>query len=391
MRMASRDAQRGRAAGRRGSRRWVLLLHRVLGLAAGLPLVIAGLTGSALVFRQEIDTALNPRLLRVAPREKRVLLQPIVDRVVAEFPGEAPVRVRMPQRAGEVYEFWLGSAPTRYVYADPGRGTLLGSRRPTEFLTGWLFLLHSQLLAGDVGHTVGGISALALMVLALSGVVVWWPRSSPWRAWSVWRQSVTIARSSGDPRLTCDLHRAVGFYTAALLLIVGLTGASLVFPTTFQRAAFRITAAWPFGARHTVAPQAPDVAPLQYAERPARSVDMLLGIAERAQPGGTITYLYLPVAAGEPFRVRKRFPGETHPTGKSFVHVEPTTGRVVAVEDGVRAHAGARLYSVLYPIHTGVVGGWPTRLLAIAVGLSIPLLAGTGTLLWWRRAVRRHR
>jgi uncharacterized iron-regulated membrane protein len=53
----------------------------------------------------------------------------------------------------------------------------------------------------------------------------------------------------------------------------------------------------------------------------------------------------------------------------------------------VRAPSGARLFSILYPLHIGVLGGVATRLLAVAAGLSLPLLAVTGALAWWRRRV----
>jgi uncharacterized iron-regulated membrane protein len=67
------------------------------------------------------------------------------------------------------------------------------------------------------------------------------------------------------------------------------------------------------------------------------------------------------------------------------VHLDPATGRIVALEGGARAARGARLYSVLYPLHIGVVGRWPTRVLAAFAGLSLPVLAVSGVLVWRRR------
>lgn len=361
--------------------RW---LHRALGLTAGVVLVVSGLTGSALVFRQEIDTALNPHLLRVAPAAATFPLQLVLDEVRHRYPDAAPTRVRMPQRRDGTYEFWLGVAPERYVYADPYRGTLLGTRRPREFLTGWLFLLHSHLLSGDLGEKAAGACALALVLLSTSGLVLWWPRRAPWRgAWARWRASLTAAREAGAKRLAYDLHRAVGFYASALLLVAGLTGASLVFHEAFERAAYLLTGTTP----------APLPAPLPAPSplQPSLPLDTLLAIAERAQPGGIASYLYLPAGPRQAFRVRKRLPGEAHPNGKSFVHVEPATGRVLAVEDGARAPRGARLYSLLYPLHTGVLGGPGTRVLAVATGLSLSVVAFTGVLMWWRRRKGRRR
>lgn len=363
----------------RGVRDVMRVLHRWLGLVAGIVLVVSGLTGSALVFRSEIDGALNPHLLRVEPAASRASLQVMLERVVREHPADPPARVRMPTHPGGSLEFWMGPAPERYVYADPYTGEVLGARKPTEFLTGWLFLLHSHMLSGEFGHRVAGTAALILIALSVSGIIVWWPRRAPWKAWAQWRASLRVERGGGAKRFTFDLHRALGFYASVLLLIAGVTGASLVFHEQFERAAHVLMGTQPVPVAARM-PERSAAAPVA-----ALPLDTLLAIAERAQPGGFVSYLYLPTKPGETFRVRKRLPGEEHPNGKSFVHVDPATGAVLAVEDGTRAPRGARLYSVLYPLHIGVMGGLATRLLAVLVGLSLPVLAITGALVWWRR------
>lgn len=368
---ARRPPSRGRG---RAVLRWA---HRLLGLVVGTVLVVSGLTGSALVFRQEIDRALNPHLLTVAPTASRAPLQPILDAVRRGHPEATPTRIRMPQRPEDAYEFWLGTAPDKYVYADPYRGTLLGSRRPTEFITGWLFLAHSHLLAGERGKRVAGTAALCLVLLSLTGLVLWWPRDAPWRSWASWRVALTITRPQGAKRLTYDVHRALGFYASMFLLVAGISGASLAFPGSFERVAHLLAGTTSVSVGSSVA------APV--AGTAALPLDALLGIAERAQPGGVATYVYLPGTPGQAFRVRQRLAGEAHPTGKSFVHVDPVTGRVLAVEDGQRAPRGARLYSMLYPLHIGVLGGLATRLLVLLVGLSLPVLALSGALVWWQR------
>lgn len=42
-------------------------LHSWMGLIAGVGLLTIGLTGSILVFRQDVQALVNPRLLRVKP------------------------------------------------------------------------------------------------------------------------------------------------------------------------------------------------------------------------------------------------------------------------------------------------------------------------------------
>ena len=354
----------------------------MLGLVAAAGLFVSGLSGSALVFRVEIDRALNPELVRVVPGDSLAPLQPIVDEVRRAFPSDTLSRIRMPQRSDGSYELWLGAAPSRYVYADPYRGTILGSRGPTDFLTGWLFLLHSQLLAGDAGRLVAGTGALILMLLSATGLLVWWPRRAPWRAWAQWRASLSVTRRHGVTRANYDLHRALGFYGSIFLLVGGITGASLIFTGAFERASYWVT----FSRPSTTEP--PSAAFAGASTSTPLALDSLLNLAERAQPGGAISYLYFPYVANGSIGVRKRLPGERHPNGKSFVYLEPTTGRVLSVEDGARAPRGARLYSILYPIHIGVIGGIWTRLLAVLVGLTLATLPVTGVLMWWRRKRR---
>jgi uncharacterized iron-regulated membrane protein len=363
-------------ASRRGSN-GLRITHRWLGLIAGLGLTLSGLTGSALVFRHEIDAALNPELLEVQPAPSHAPLQAILDGVRRTHPNETPTRIRMPQRVTGTYEIWMGDAPDRYVYADPYRGMLLGDRRPKEFLTGWLFLLHTQLLAGSIGKQLVGIGGFALMLIGLTGLALWWPRGRP-GAWRAWRSRLVV-QGGNAKRVTHDVHRVTGFYASLFLLIGGLTGASLIYPAAFERAA------------HVVAGSAPAIVSTtrSVVRAPAAadlSLDTLLAIAERAQPGGVVSYVYLPTSSNPTFRVRKRLPGEKHPNGKSFVHLEPSTGRVVAVENGANAPLGSRLFSILYPLHIGSLGGIATRLLVVLVGLSLPSLAVTGALIWlWRR------
>jgi len=364
------------AGSRRQVRSTVMVAHRWLGLVAGLLLVVIGLSGSALVFRQEIDEALNPELLRVTPAATRVPMQQVLDVAQRAFPDEAPSRIRMPRAPEGVVEVWLGRAPSRYVYVDPYRGTLLGARRPTEFLTGWLFYRDLDVLAGDAGERVVGVGALVLAVLSITGLVLWRPRRRSKR------EVRAVIASALPTRSAYDLHRAVGFYSSALLLIASLTGASLVFHEAFEGVIYRLTRTPPKPAIPLAVSQ-PD--------RQSLPLDSLISIAERVQPGGTISYIYLADAPTAAFRVRKRLAPEIHPNGRSYVALDPRTGAVLGVEDGGRAPLGAQVYNALYPLHIGIGGSTAMRVLVLVVGLAPALLAVTGVLQWWRRSARRRR
>lgn len=363
-------------------RRLTVLLHRWVGLAAGLLLAVLGLSGSALVFRTEIDRALNPELLRVAVRDVRQPLETVVRAARTAHPEVAPRRVRMPRRADAPVEVWMGTKPDLFVYVDPYTAQVLGARRPAEFLTGWLFELHAHLLGGKAGELVGGIGALVLVGLALSGLVTWWPGRGKLRV------ALTVARGRGGRRFAFDAHRAGGFYVSILLLLAGVTGASLVFHEPFQAALNR-------AFRSPAVPPAPVAA--SSPTLPALPLDSALAVAERVAPGGYVSYVYVPAAPTEVVTIRKRRPGELHPNGKTFVYVDPRDNALLGHVDGPTSPLGARAYSALYPLHTGVAGGLALRLVMALVGLAPAALFVTGVLMWRarrtatkRRPVRRH-
>lgn len=325
------------------------------------------------MFRESIDRRLTPGLLVVQPGPERTPLQPVLSAVARAHPASPVSRVRMPRLPDDSYEIWLGGeVADRYVYADPYTGRVLGERGARSFLMGWLFFWHTRLLSGDAGERVIGVLGALLFALAVSGIVLWWPRTR-----AALRPSLTVTTGRGATRTNFDLHRAAGFYASWLLLVASVTGMSLVFHEAFQQGLNVVT-------RSAPAPAAPRAR--SNAALPALPIDSLLAIAGRAQPGGAITYIYAAVGTpGSTVRIRKRLPGELHQNGKSFVHLDPRTGKVLLVEDGRAAPSGGRLYSALYPIHTGSSLGLPTRLLVLLTGLAPTLLAVTGIRIWWRR------
>lgn len=352
-----------------------MLVHRVLGLTAGLALVVTGVTGSALVFRPEIDRALAPSLLVVQPAATRAPLQRAIDDVQARFPGEAIARIRIPATADASIEFTIGGKSGRQVYVDPYRGTILGSRGETESAMGWLFQLHSHWLAGERGERVGGVLGLLLVVMGVSGIVAWWPRAGGQA-----RRGMRVRWRHPAHRVHFDLHRAVGFYSSVLLVLSGLTGASLVF---HDPARATLAALLPGDRAPAATPKAGSPATL-----PALDADSLLRIAESVQGGGTISYVTLAKGAEGAFRVRRRLPGELHPNGRSMVSLDPRTGAVLERYDARTASVAARADYAAYPLHIGRVFGAFGRWLMVAVGLTPLVLAVTGVVMWRRRARR---
>jgi uncharacterized iron-regulated membrane protein len=92
----------------------------------------------------------------------------------------------------------------------------------------WMGELHGRLFLGTDGMLVNAIGGFLTAAVCLTGLVVWWPGIANWRRGLVMRGGV------GWKRMTFDLHSAVGFWTFGLLFMWGVTGGYFVFPEPFR-------------------------------------------------------------------------------------------------------------------------------------------------------------
>ncbi|MDQ1557260.1 MAG: hypothetical protein QOD32_320 [Pyrinomonadaceae bacterium] len=362
------------------TRTLIFRLHLIAGLTVGLLLVVSGLTGSLLVFDDAIDKALNSSLLRVAPAAtvERISPAAAVEAVRRSLPPQEQVaRVRLPRESDGVYEVCLrAKGDPRCLYVDPYTARVLGERVPAESFKGRVFALHRRLFSGETGETIIGVGGLALVLLSISGLYLWWPGRKRLR------RGFRINFSARGRRLQFDLHRVIGICAMAFLLLIGLTGAGMAFNPTSERFLNRVTASPPRPPQPTFVAR-PGVQPA--------ALELVLERADEALPGAETVLVNLPQTPTAPFVVRKRLPGEWHPNGRSAVYLDQYSGAPLQVQNALAAPAGTRLANLLYPLHTGRLAGTPTRVVHVLVGLAPLFLFSTGLLMWRARRVVARR
>lgn len=193
--------------------RFLLVFHRWLALAASLVLIVVALSGSAIVFEGAIDRALNPRLWHVDPAGLPLSLDTLVARVRAVAPeatGGGVALSAAPDRA------WTVSAGPSQIFVNPYSGAVLGMRSPADRDRSFarrLHVLHVTLLSKDTGREIVGVVTIAALILVLSGLVLWWPDK-------LWR----VRTSASWKRVTFDLHHLLGASTALVLIVITASG-----------------------------------------------------------------------------------------------------------------------------------------------------------------------
>ena len=101
----------------------------------------------------------------------------LADRVSGTIPGAEEIR-RLP--AGDIVVFSFDGNQARADRIDPADGRVLGEYQASPLMR-WFRNLHRSFLLGDAGRVTAAVVALAMLLLAVSGLVLLQRRQGGWR------------------------------------------------------------------------------------------------------------------------------------------------------------------------------------------------------------------
>lgn len=320
-------------------RKALFQIHLWTGIGLGIYVVLISVSGSAIVFRNEIykSASTGPKIVSISgPRLSRDQLKTAVHEA---WPKYSVSYIFESKRQNEAVEVWIeknGKARSKTVgrLFDPYTGQDLGPSRPVLIgLVAWFSDLHTNLLAGETGRTVNGYLSIFLVIMSVTGLVLWWPGAGRVK------RSLKIDFKANWKRLNWDLHSVVGLWMFAFLFVWGVTGVYVVFPTPFQVVVNRF-------------------APLELY-KPLSSVET--PPAPAIMQGASIVR----VADNTPPPVRRRRPPIKRTPGDIFLRW-------------------------FYYLHFGNFAGWQVKALWVVTGLAPVFLLVTGAIMWWNRVLSRE-
>ena len=202
-------------------------MHLWLALAIGLYVIVISVSGSAVIFRPEVNRWAVPRVVPLVEGE-RVQGEVLAAALQRAYPDHVIVRFtegRFPRQPVDVLLERNGVEHGRrfdpYALEDMGE-----TYPPTVRAMEWLVSLHDDLLASSVGRKINGVGGGLMLVIALSGMILWWPGKR------VWLRSLYVPRRSA--RTLWHWHSAIGFWACLLLLNWSATSLYLAFPGPFE-------------------------------------------------------------------------------------------------------------------------------------------------------------
>ncbi|WP_426994252.1 PepSY-associated TM helix domain-containing protein [Methylomonas sp. CM2] len=377
-----------RLEGLKARRKLWLKVHLWLGLSLGLFLALIGLTGSVLVFWQEIDRALNPALYVSAraggDHQSLDSIFAAAERVAPPAWESAWADAPTAANGNYVFGFYYPSgsqspesAQSLNIAIDPytaepaGRRVFYHASNPLKHsLMGFFFKLHYALLLGDTGVTVVGIFGVLFLVSVLSGLILWWPLTGKWR------RVLTIKRRASRERFNHDLHQSAGFYSLAVMLALLVSGIYFNLPEQFR---------WLVGQFSELSPEPP--MPAHASPGQAGALDRAIERARRDFPGGVAQYYTWEGGTHRRFQACYR---DVESLRYKVVNdrclvFDPASGELLQVQDAEHGSAGDVFMLWQWPLHSGRVFGWTGRILVFVTGLLCPLLFATGLIRWLQK------
>jgi uncharacterized iron-regulated membrane protein len=267
------------------------------------------------------------------------------------------------------------------VYVDPYTGNVKAIYDEKADFFSIVKMLHwSLLLKTEIGQPIVGWSTLIFVVLLITGLVLWWPKSFK-SAGNLFR--IRWKKSTKSYRKMYDLHNILGFYSLFFALIIALTG--MVWAFKWFQALVYVAAAGtttPPAMPHVQSVPAPVavVAPVDRAlEQTRRLFPDAAGfrVSVPADSTGTIA-LYIQHKAGLYYKT-------------SQLQFDQYSGDLLDKRAYRDKNAGEKLIAANYDIHVGAIGGIPGKILAFVISLVCATLPVTGFLMWWKRTRKKKR
>ena len=358
-----------------------LKLHLYLGLSFGLVFVLAGITGSLLVFYVDIDELINPTLhINPAPTTTPKSYEEVLTALNQAHPQRDKAwRMEIPrQSTSMIMARYYKPQETEHlhfapliVWVNPYTAKVVSNRFWGQYLMTWIYDLHYTLLLDLTGKTIMAVVGGFLLISLITGVYLWWPHPGKLKS------AFTFKPHTSFSRFNYDLHKISAIYSLIFMLLLIMSGILLELPDFFNPIIHRLS------PLYTTQPNLSN--PQQRFIR--IPVDTAVAIAQNTFPNAQLRWIETPkdktgsyciilYQYGEP---SKRFP-------KTTVWINQYDGTVLDVRNPmVDNSAGDTFLNWLHPLHSGEIAGLTGRLFVLLSGIIPTILYSTGFIRWLQK------
>jgi uncharacterized iron-regulated membrane protein len=358
-------------------RRAIFQIHLWTGIFLSLYVVVIAITGSILVFEDELTSTTLPAHLSAYDPARVASIPQVMEAFQQAYPGAHVVEIDTPWPVIPAYRLRAVSTANHEfnVVADSVSASL--HEQPATWVS-WVHDLHLYLLLNSAyGAQVNGVGAVILLLLCVTGLVLWW------QGLKNWARALKIDLHRNWRRINFDAHHAIGFWTLAIVFWWSISGIYFGWYRQFSGVVNAIS---------RLQGMAPPPLPTPLSSGTQRAtLQQILTAAQHASPQGRLFGLSDPSLRGTLVYAQMdlRAPGDF--THRDIVAIDATNARMLTVwHYGENHSAGDWIMWSMHPLHFGTVWGMGCKVIWFLLGLGLAILSATGVLMYWNRYLR-HR
>jgi uncharacterized iron-regulated membrane protein len=350
-------------------------IHLWPSIVAGIIVVFTALSGTLIVYADEIISLSAGDARYVSPQNKKLPLEQIFKIHKAHFPELGPSYVvfyKDPARSLCINTFDPKGKKLSMVYMNPYTGEILKYDKTIHFFF-VLAHLHKNMLMNTTGAWIVTLATIIFVISTITGLILWWPKR--WNK-KTRQASFTIRWKAKFKRLNYDLHNVSGFYSLVVCFILGMTGLILFFSPLMNltiRTFGGTTEEW-----HEKLPAADST-------RLALDVYPSLEKVFQRYPGKNLVkyWVYDYDRSGVFSLAVADYSGLKSEDNREMIYFNKYTGQEIKPTQEERLHD--KVENIVWQLHMGQWFGQLGKLSTFIAGLIATSLPITGFLIWWGR------
>lgn len=361
-------------------------IHLWLSIPVGILISVICFSGAILVFENEITKMWNPHLYKVeVPQKGTSVLPP--SKLIAHIQAQTDDSLKLGSlqfagTADEAVMVTFKNTGKKNLSVNPYTGEVNGWTEENAFfqtvrkLHRWLLNPPQQKGASSPGKLIVGISTWVMVVILISGIIIWWPRNR-----KVLRNRLTISFTKGWRRFWYDSHVSLGFYATLFLLVMALTGLTWSFGwyRSFAYGLFGGAASPTAQTSQATAPQA--TGGMRSKEEKTANADYTAWDKAFLQVQALYpNYVSLRIEKNKIQVSQGRYMKST-----DTVEFNPKSGELTKLISHTEVPRSQQLKSWFYAFHTGSWGGIYTKVLYFLAALIGGILPLSGYYLWLKK------
>ncbi len=200
----------------------LIAAHSFTGLITGFFIIALSLSGTLLVFRDNIDALQKPRVGLYEKNKKILTVNSCYAIIKQQYPNAAISNCTVPDKASSLFSFTIYDTSYQkgtkalQLFLHPQTGSILKIRGGSEDIgnnfMSWLSAFHSSFHAGKTGEWLLGFFAIVFLLSIITGIILYR------------KNIITVLLFKKTVWKKDNLHQIIGTWALLFNLMIGITG-----------------------------------------------------------------------------------------------------------------------------------------------------------------------